>query len=149
MFSSDALAVTPFLCSAVKQNQDEVVYRRPYNIPISYHERANAQLKSLERQSLIRPSRSLYNAPLIPVPQKDGGLRLCFNSRALNKTLREDRYSLLNITTILNQLGRVNVSHVWIQNKDSTKHHLVKTGRRRLHPLHRQDTGNSPHSPLV
>lgn len=105
----EALTVTPYYYTTIKQNTEQVVYRRPYNIPLSYHERVNEQLKSLEKQGIIRPSRSPFNAPLIPVPKKDGGLRLCLDFRALNKTLRDDRYPLPNITNILNQLGQSNL----------------------------------------
>ena len=107
VFSTEAepLTTTPFYCSTLKQQQPEVVYKRPYNIPLCYHDQVMSQLKTLQEQGVIRPSRSPFNAPLIPVPKKDGGIRLCLDFRALNKTLRDDRYPLPNIQNILHQLG--------------------------------------------
>ena len=101
----EPLTVTPFFVSNLKQKTPEVVYKHPYNVPICYHEKIAKQLSELAEQGIIRPSRSPYNAPLIPVPKKDGGLRLCLDFRALNKTLIDVRYPLPNISTILNQLG--------------------------------------------
>ena len=101
----EPLTVTPYFLSTLQQKTPEVVYRHPYQVPICYHDRIAQQLKELAKQGVIRPSRSPYNAPLIPVPKKDGGLRLCLDFRALNKTLIDVRYPLPNISTILNQLG--------------------------------------------
>ena len=102
----EPLKVTPFFLTSIKQRTEEVVYRRPYNIPICYHEAVNKQLLELEQQGIIRSSRSPFCAPLIPVPKKDEGLRLCLDFCALNKTLRDERFPLPNINTLLNQLGK-------------------------------------------
>ena len=42
---------------------------------------------------------------MIPVPKKDGGIRLCLDFRALNTTLKDDKFPMPNIQAILNQLG--------------------------------------------
>ena len=46
-----------------------------------------------------------YNAPLIPVPKKDREIRLCLDFRALNTTLKDNKFPMPNIQAILNQLG--------------------------------------------
>ena len=88
----DALQITPYFMCTIKQIDDAVVYRKPYTIPVSYHERVRAQLINLEKQGIIRPSRLSYNAPLIAVPKKDGGIILCLDVRALNNTLKDDKF---------------------------------------------------------
>ena len=74
-----------------------MVYRKPYPISVRYHERVRAQLINLEKQDIIRPSRSPYNAALIPVPKKDGGIGLCLDFCALNNTLKDDKFPMPNI----------------------------------------------------
>lgn len=55
---------------------------------------------------IIQPSRSPYNNPLVPVKKKDGSLRLCLDFRLLNEKIKDDRYPLPFIDTILHRLGR-------------------------------------------
>lgn len=59
-----------------KVTSPEPVYKRPYPVPVKYHEEIESQIRALEAQGIIRPSTSAYQAPLVPVPKKDGGLRL-------------------------------------------------------------------------
>ncbi|KAK4318737.1 hypothetical protein Pmani_010278 [Petrolisthes manimaculis] len=106
---NDPLSVTPYYMCSLKQIGDEAVWRKPYPIPVSYHIRIQEQLRQLHSQGTIRPSKSPYNAPLIPVPKKDGGLRLCLDFRALNTKLKDDKYPLPNIKAILQQLGQSSI----------------------------------------
>lgn len=101
----DPLTVTPNFIHTIQQTTNEV-YRKRYPIPVIYHEQVEKQLIALQEQGIILPSHSAYNVPLIPVPKKNGGLRLCLDFRALNTTLRDDRYPLPNIQQMLYQLGK-------------------------------------------
>ena len=65
----EPLSVTPFFVSSIKQQEEVVVYRRPYNIPICFHDAVHKQLQTLQQQGIIRPSKSPVCAPLIPVPK--------------------------------------------------------------------------------
>ena len=102
----DPLTVTPYYMHTIRQMDDEVVYKRPYPIPVSHHEKVREELKRMQEERIIIPSHSAYNSPLIPVLKKDGGIRLCLDFRALNLKLRADRYPLPSIPNILNQLGK-------------------------------------------
>ena len=101
----EPLTVTPYFVHTIKQHTPCVIYRRPYTIPVKYYEGVKNQLDKLQKQGIIRPSKSPYNNPLVPVPKKDGSIRLCLDFRALNATLRDDRYPLPNINSILTQMG--------------------------------------------
>ncbi|KAK4327310.1 hypothetical protein Pmani_002251 [Petrolisthes manimaculis] len=101
----DPLKVTPYYMCTLRQVDDDAVWRKPYPIPVKYHEDIKKQIKQLRAQGTIRPSRSPYNTPLVPVPKKDGGIRLCLDFRALNTKLKDDKYPLPNIQVILQQLG--------------------------------------------
>lgn len=52
----------------------------------------------------IRPSKSPADAPILFVPKKDGGLRLCVDYRGLNKVSVKNRYPLPLISEILDRL---------------------------------------------
>ncbi|KAK3892473.1 hypothetical protein Pcinc_003705 [Petrolisthes cinctipes] len=101
----DPLTVTPYYMCTHRQVDEDAVWRKPYPIPVKYHEDIKKQIRQLRAQGTIRPSQSPYNTPLVPVPKKDGGIRLCLDFRALNTKLKDDKYPLPNIKVILQQLG--------------------------------------------
>ena len=98
----DPLTVTPYYMHTIRQMDDKVVYKRPYPIPVSHHEKVREELRRMQEEGIIIPSHSAYNSPLIPVLKKNGGIRLCLDFRALNLKLRADRYPLPSIQNILN-----------------------------------------------
>ena len=49
----------------------------------------------------IRPSNSLFGAPVLFVKKKDGSLRLCVNFRRLNSITRKDKYPLPLVSDLL------------------------------------------------
>jgi hypothetical protein len=49
----------------------------------------------------IRPTKSLYGAPVLFVKKKDSSLRLCVDFRGLNAITRKDKYPLPLITDLL------------------------------------------------
>lgn len=53
----------------------------------------------------IRPSKSPAGAPILFVPKKDGGLRLCVDYRGLNKITVKNRYPLPLVSEILDRLA--------------------------------------------
>ena len=53
----------------------------------------------------IRPSKSPAGAPILFVPKKDGGLRLCVDYRGLNRVSVKNRYPLPLISKILDRLS--------------------------------------------
>lgn len=52
----------------------------------------------------IRPSKSSAGAPILFVPKKDGGLRLCVDYRGLNEVTEKNRYPLPLISEILDRI---------------------------------------------
>ena len=59
------------------------------------------QIKALLEKGHIVPSSSPYAAPILFVPKKDGGLRMCVDYRALNKQTIKNRYPLPRIDDLL------------------------------------------------
>lgn len=65
----------------------------------------NKQLQELLDKGWIRPSSSMYGAPVLFVRKPDGTLRMCIDYRALNQQTVRDRYPLPRIDELLDQLG--------------------------------------------
>ena len=62
------------------------------------------QLEELQRSGSIRPSSSPWGAPVLFVKKKDGSMRLCVDYRALNEVTIKNKYPLLRIDDLFDQL---------------------------------------------
>jgi transposase InsO family protein len=84
-----------------------------YNLSTRELAALRAYLDIALEKGWIRHSISPAGAPILFVPKKDGGLRLCVDYRALNKVTRKNRLALPLITEILDRLtGAVYLSKV-------------------------------------
>ena len=57
----------------------------PYPVAPQHLPELSRQIEVLERAGIIRRSKSLYGAPVLFAPKKDGKLRLCIDYRKLNR----------------------------------------------------------------
>ena len=64
------------------------------------------QLQELLEKGSIRPSHSLWGAPVLIVKKKDGTLRICIDYRELNKVMIKNKYPLTRIDDLFNQFKR-------------------------------------------
>ena len=62
------------------------------------------QLQELLEKGFIRPSVSLWGAPMLFVKKKDGTLQLCIDYRQLNKLTVKNKYPLPRIDDLFDQL---------------------------------------------
>ncbi|GJU78112.1 putative reverse transcriptase domain-containing protein [Tanacetum coccineum] len=62
------------------------------------------QLKELSEKGIIRHSSSPRGALVLFVKKKDGSFRMCIDYREFNKLMMKNRYSLLRIDDLFNQL---------------------------------------------
>jgi hypothetical protein len=62
------------------------------------------QIKELLEKGYIRPSSSLWGAPVIFVLKKDGTQRMCVDYHALNEVTIKNKYLLPRIDDLFNQL---------------------------------------------
>ncbi|KAL4088776.1 hypothetical protein QTP88_023860 [Uroleucon formosanum] len=116
------------------------INERPYRLPHRHKEEINKQMKQLEEDNIIAPSRSPWNAPLLVVPKKadkDGVVkyRVCVDFRKLNQISVGDAYPLPNIIDILDQLGK---SKYYTTLDLAQGYHQV-----RMHPEHTEKTAFS------
>ncbi|GJX16417.1 retrotransposon protein, putative, ty3-gypsy subclass [Tanacetum coccineum] len=64
----------------------------------------SGQLQELQDKGFIRPSHSLWGAPVLFVKKKDGSFRMCIDYRELNKLTVKNRYPLPRIDDLFDQL---------------------------------------------
>ncbi|GJS87253.1 putative reverse transcriptase domain-containing protein, partial [Tanacetum coccineum] len=80
------------------------VAKSPYSLaPMEMQELSN-QLKVLQEKGFIRPSSSPWGASVLFVKKKDGSFRMCIDYRELNKLTIKNRYPLLKIDDLFDQL---------------------------------------------
>nr|GEX88275.1 putative reverse transcriptase domain, aspartic peptidase domain protein [Tanacetum cinerariifolium] len=82
----------------------EPISKAPYRMaPIELKELKD-QLQELLERGFIRPTVSLWGAPVLFVKKKDGSMRLCIDYHELNKITIRNRYPLLRIDDLFDQL---------------------------------------------
>ncbi|GKB63659.1 putative reverse transcriptase domain-containing protein [Tanacetum coccineum] len=74
------------------------------NVTPSDLEELSGQLKELQDKGFIRPSLSPWGAPILFVKKKDGSFRMCIDYKELNKLTVKNRYPLLRIDDLFDQL---------------------------------------------
>ncbi|VVC38369.1 Hypothetical protein CINCED_3A023152 [Cinara cedri] len=87
------------------------IHDKPYRLPAHHRQEMSNQMDVLERDGVIAPSDSPWNAPLLVVPKKpniNGKVKywICVDFRRLNQVTIDDAFFLPNITDILDQLGK-------------------------------------------
>ncbi|GJU42932.1 putative reverse transcriptase domain-containing protein [Tanacetum coccineum] len=80
------------------------VARAPYRLAPSELKELSEQLQELSDKGFIRPSSSPWGAPVLFVKKKDGSFRMCIDYRELNKLTVKNRYPLLRIDDLFDQL---------------------------------------------
>ncbi|GKF20764.1 putative reverse transcriptase domain-containing protein, partial [Tanacetum coccineum] len=80
------------------------VARAPYRLAPSEMKESSTQLQELSDKGFIRPSSSPWGAPILFVKKKDDSFQMCINYRELNKLTVKNRYPLLRIDDLFDQL---------------------------------------------
>nr|GEX83348.1 putative reverse transcriptase domain, ribonuclease H-like domain, aspartic peptidase domain protein [Tanacetum cinerariifolium] len=91
------------------------VARAPYRLAPSEMKELAKQLQELLDKGFIRPSSSPWGAPVLFVKMKDGSFRMCIDYRELNKLTIKNRYPLLRIDDLFDQLQGTRYGHYEFQ----------------------------------
>ncbi|GJS80324.1 putative reverse transcriptase domain-containing protein [Tanacetum coccineum] len=80
------------------------IAKSPYRLAPFELGELSGQLKELQDKGFIRPSSSPWGASVLFVKKKDGSFRMCIDYRELNKLTVKNRYPLLRIDDLFDQL---------------------------------------------
>nr|GEV96797.1 putative reverse transcriptase domain-containing protein [Tanacetum cinerariifolium] len=80
------------------------VARAPYRLAPSEMKELSVQLQVLLEKGFIHSSSSPWGAPILFVKKKDGSFRMCIDYHELNKLTVKNRYPLLRIDDLFDQL---------------------------------------------
>ncbi|GJX86873.1 putative reverse transcriptase domain-containing protein [Tanacetum coccineum] len=80
------------------------IARAPYRLALSEMNELSKQLQELSDKGFIRPSSSPWGAPILFVKKKDRSFRMCIDYREFNNLTVKNRYPLLRIDDLFDQL---------------------------------------------
>nr|GEZ58544.1 reverse transcriptase domain-containing protein [Tanacetum cinerariifolium] len=83
-----------------------VPLKSPYRLAPAKMQELSEQLQELQDKGFIQPRHSLWGAPMLFVKKKDDSMRMCIDYRELNKLTVKNRYPLLRIDDLFDQLQR-------------------------------------------
>nr|GEV85181.1 hypothetical protein [Tanacetum cinerariifolium] len=91
---------------SAKNKEDKIppVARAPYRLAPFEMKELSEQLQELSDKGFIRPSSSPWGASVLFVKKKDGSFRMCIDYRKVNKLTVKNRYPLLRIDDLFDQL---------------------------------------------
>ncbi|ETW98372.1 MAG: hypothetical protein ETSY2_42930 [Candidatus Entotheonella gemina] len=96
VFQSGPGAMTQIKAHLNLRQDARPVFRRPYTIPFAIKDKVAQELDRLEEQGVLRRvDYSEWASPVVPVPKRDGSIRLCGDYKVtLNPHLLVDQYPL-------------------------------------------------------
>lgn len=107
----DPLPTTPVGKQTIElQPGTTPVYKKQFRNPIHQRDLILEHVRKLERQDVVEPANSGWNAPLLLIPKKkapgqEQKYRVCIDYRGLNNVVSQDRWPLANIQDIMDQLS--------------------------------------------
>lgn len=103
--SSTDYGKTTLIEHRIDTGEARPIRQAPRRIPHAIRKEVDKQVDSMLEQGIIRPSRSPWASPIVAVPKKDGGTRLCVDYRQLNAVTLKDAYPLPHIADTLEALS--------------------------------------------
>jgi hypothetical protein len=85
------------------------ISKRPYRMPVNELVELKKQIAELQAKEFIRPSLSPWGAPVLFVEKKDGTQRMCVDYRSLNEVIIKNKYPLLRIEDLFDQMKGASV----------------------------------------
>ena len=80
------------------------ILKVPYRMALTELKELNEQLQELLDKGFIRPSASLWGAPVLFEKKNDGTMRLCIDYHELNRVTMRNKYPLPRIDDLFDQL---------------------------------------------
>ena len=96
MFRPGTGTMTQLKAHLSLREQAEPQFCKPRSVPFAIRDRVGKELDHLEEEGILcRVDHSEWAAPIVPVPKKDGSIRICGDFKVtINPALRIDQYPL-------------------------------------------------------
>jgi hypothetical protein len=85
------------------------ISKRPYRMPVNELVELKKQIAELQSEGFICPSSSPWGAPVLFVKKKDRTQRMCVDYRSLNEVTIKNKYPLLRIEDLFDQIKGASV----------------------------------------
>ncbi|KAI5151526.1 hypothetical protein ENBRE01_2196 [Enteropsectra breve] len=82
------------------------IVERNFQIPKNLEDEVDKEIKKNLKNGIITESKSEWASKIIPVPKKDGKVRVCIDYKNLNDVTIKDRYPIPRIDEILDELAK-------------------------------------------
>ena len=90
---------------SIRTGEAEPVASHPYRIPDKLKEGVRREIENLVELGIVEDSVSPWASPVVPVPKKDGSVRVCVDYRKLNSVTQADPYYMTTLEEILERVG--------------------------------------------
>lgn len=96
---------TDLLQHHIYSNTDVQIKQKPYRMSVEKQQILEQHLKTMLDEGIIVSSYLAWASPVVLVPKKDGGFRVCVDYRKLYAVTETDPYPLPNINELLESLA--------------------------------------------
>ena len=93
------------LCHDINTGGSPPICSPPYQIADKWREQVRGVLDGLCAEGILVPSKSPWSSSIVPVPKKDGSVRVCVDFHKINKVTVLDPYCIPLVTDIVDRVA--------------------------------------------
>ena len=106
---SDSPGKTKVVTLRIETGDHEPLVSHPHRVPDKLKDGVRREVLKLVEEGIAVPSSSPWASPIVPVPKKDGSVRICIDYRRLNEITTGDPFYMVTLEEILEKAGGAQV----------------------------------------